>query len=80
MRTRIQRWGNGLALRIPRRIADEAGPTSGTTVDVEVADGKIVVVPRPVSTFTLEDLLAQVSEQNRHDAADTDPAVGREVW
>lgn len=80
MRTRVQRWGNSLALRIPRSVVEETGLTTGTTVDVEVADGKIVVVPRLVSARTLEDLLAQVTEENRHDSVDTGPAVGCEAW
>ena len=45
MKTRVQKWGNSLALRIPKSFADEAGLQKETSVEISLADGKIVVTP-----------------------------------
>lgn len=80
MRTRIQRWGNSLALRIPKPFAAEAGLEQQSEVDVSVVDGALVVKLCPEATYSLEDLLSQVTEENRHGEFDSGPPVGREVW
>jgi len=80
MRTRVQRWGNSLALRIPKPFAAEVGLEPGSPVEVSLVDGKLVVAPIVEPVPTLEDLLARVTEDNLHREVDTGPAVGHEVW
>ena len=78
MRTHVQKWGNSLALRIPRGVVAEAGLAEGAPVELTVEGGRLVVVPalRP----TLNALLADVTEDNLHAVVDTGPAVGDEAW
>jgi len=45
MRIRVQKWGNSLALRIPKPFAEEAQVKQGTAVDLSLADGKLVATP-----------------------------------
>ena len=80
MRTRVQRWGNSLALRIPKPFAAEVGLEAESPVEVSLVDGKLVVAPVVEPAPTLEDLLARVTEDNLHREVDTGPAVGNEVW
>ena len=80
MRVRIQKWGNSLALRIPRAFADEAHLAQNTAVEVSVVEGKLVVTPVAQPVFELEDLLAKVTEQNLHGEVDAGPATGNEEW
>ena len=80
MKTRIQKWGNSLALRIPKSFARELGFDRDVTVDVSLEDGKLVVVPVTESPITLERLLEQITEDNIHREVDTGSAVGEEVW
>ncbi len=80
MRTRVQKWGNSLALRIPKSFATEVRLVEDSVVDVSLADGRIVVSPVPDADVTLADLLAGVTAQNLHHEIDTGPAVGMEVW
>ena len=80
MWTRVQKWGNSLALRIPRSFAAEARLEQGTPVEVSLVEGKLVVTPLTNPAFTLEQLLAGVTEENLHRAVDTGPAIGHEVW
>jgi antitoxin MazE len=80
MRTRVKKWGNSLALRIPKSFATEVGLDFDTPVDVSLVDGKLIVVPAIEPALTLEYLLAQVTEDNLHREIDTGPAMGNEAW
>lgn len=80
MKTRIQKWGNSLALRIPRSFADKVGLEYDAPVDVSLVDGKLVVIPVGEPMLTLEGLLAQVTEDNLHREVDTGQAMGKEAW
>ncbi len=80
MRTRIQKWGNSLALRIPKSFAAEAHLAQDSVVEVSLISGKLVVAPVAESVLTLEQLLAGVTEENLHREVDTGPATGNEVW
>jgi antitoxin MazE len=78
--TRVQKWGNSLALRIPKPFAAEVGLESDSFVELTLVDGKLVITPITKPTLTLEQLLAQVNEHNLHGEVDTGLAVGNEVW
>ena len=80
MKTRIQKWGNSLALRIPKSFAREVGMDNETTVEMSLVDGKLVVSPVVKPKPSLEDLLALVTDENLHGEVDTGPAVGDEAW
>jgi antitoxin MazE len=80
MKTRVQKWGNSLALRIPKSFAAEVGLDTNSSVEMSLKDGKLVVVSSEKPKFTLRQLLAQVTEKNLHHEIDTGPAVGGEVW
>lgn len=80
MRTRIQKWGNSLAVRIPKTYADESGLSEESEVELSLSEGKLVVTPVERQRFNLEDLLAQITDENRHGEVDMGRPVGREVW
>ncbi len=80
MRSKIQQWGNSLALRIPKPFAEEAGLSRHSAVELSVVDGKLLVFSVKEPQPTLEELLAEVSDDNLHSEIDTGPAVGREIW
>ena len=80
MRVRVQKWGNGLALRIPKPFAQDAEVKEGTVLDLSVSDRKLVITPLRKRKFTLKQLLSKVSKRNLHDEVDFGPPVGREVW
>ena len=80
MKTRVQKWGNSLALRIPKSFADEVGLQKETSVEVSLVDGKIVITRLTEPKLTLEQLLSKVTKDNLHDEIDTGPAVGNETW
>jgi antitoxin MazE len=80
MKVRIQKWGNSLALRIPKAFATETGIEAGAEVEVSLDDGKLVVQPAARPAFTLDGLLAGVTRKNRHAEITTGRAVGKEAW
>jgi antitoxin MazE len=79
MKTRIKKWGNSLALRIPRALASEARLEEGTPVDLALVGGKVVIRPALPEPPTLEELLKGVTNENLHGEWNTGPGVGREV-
>jgi antitoxin MazE len=80
MRTKIQRWGHSLAVRIPKPFAVEAKLDDQTEVDLTVANGKIIVAPVRKPIQHLKILLSRVNKRNLHAEVDTGPAVGKETW
>ena len=79
MQTRIQKWGNSLAIRIPKPFALEVGLEQNSLVAVSISEGKLVLEPvKPV--YSLEELLAQVTQDNLHQEIETGSAVGSEAW
>ena len=80
MRTRVQKWGNSLALRIPKSFASEVGFQKETPVEVSLADGKLVITRVAKPKPTLKQLLAKVTKENLHHEVDTGPATGNERW
>jgi len=80
MVNKVRRWGNSLAVRIPKPLAEDLGLDVDSQVDVSVVEGTLRLVPIHPKNRKLDDLLAAVTEENLHDAADWGGPVGKEVW
>jgi len=80
MRSRIQKWGNSLALRIPKSFADEMGLEKNSSVELMLKEGMLVVSPAAEQRSSLEELLAGVTEENIHHEWEISSAEGEEIW
>jgi antitoxin MazE len=84
VKTEFLKWGNSLALRIPKAFAQEIGATVGKAANMEVRDGKLVVgivkPKRRQRRYTLEQLVGRITPENRHRELEWGPPVGNEVW
>ena len=80
MKVQVQKWGNSLALRIPKSFAVESSIEQGTLVDVSVIEGKLVVAPLTDKEYSLKELLDGVTKRNIHAEIETGPSVGKESW
>jgi antitoxin MazE len=80
MKTRVQKWGNSLALRIPKTFAVEAGLSADSVVELSLVKGSLIVRPITPQPLTLDELLRGVTDENLHGEWETGPAVGKEVW
>ncbi|MBI5165006.1 MAG: AbrB/MazE/SpoVT family DNA-binding domain-containing protein [Magnetospirillum sp.] len=80
MQVQFSRWGNSLAIRIPAPFAKEIGAVDGGAAEMRVEQGHIVIVPNPVASPTLDDLVGGITDDNRHSEADFALSVGNEAW
>ena len=80
MKTRIQKWGNSLAVRIPKPFAEEANLSEDGTVEMTVRNGKLMVVAVEEPEETLDELVARITPENRHGETQTGKPVGNESW
>lgn len=79
MKTKVQRWGNSLAVRIPKTFAEEVGLKDDSSIEMRLVKGGLLLEPSPVWAPTLDELLDGVTESNLHDEVDTGPAQGSEA-
>ena len=79
MKTKIRKWGNSLALRIPKAIAEDSHLSIGSTVDLSVQSNALVVKSID-EKYTLGDLVLKINDKNIHDETDTGEPIGQEVW
>ena len=78
MRTNLARWGNSLAVRLPRDVTEELHLTEGTPVEIEIKSGAVTLRPaRP--RYRLEDLLRGVTPRAMRDAWSWGRDRGREA-
>jgi antitoxin MazE len=80
VQVQVQKWGNSLALRIPKAFALEAGIDEHASVDLTIQDGKLVIGRVVSPPLDLDTLLAGVTDENLHGEIDTGLSVGREEW
>ena len=80
MRTKVQKWGNSLAVRIPKAFALEVGLDQDGEVELTVQSGRLVLAPPLRPSYNLDELLAGVKPSNLHKEVDWGPPVGKEVW
>jgi len=80
MKTKVQKWGNSLAVRIPKTFAEEVGLKDDSPIEMRLVEGGLLLEPSAEWTPTLDEMLAGVTESNLHDEVDTGAARGSEVW
>jgi antitoxin MazE len=80
MKTSVRRWGNSLAIRIPRAFANEILLEEGSAVDLQVKSGNLMIRPAPRNRAKLHSLLAQIRESNQHSETDWGLRKGHEIW
>ena len=79
MKTKVARWGNSLALRIPRKIASSHQLDEGSDIEIIEDQGDIRI--RPVARkVSLDDLLKGITDENLHGEIDTGTVQGKESW
>ena len=79
MVTSVQRWGNSLAIRIPKAFAAQAQLSENTDVDISLEGDKIVVTPAR-RTWSLRELVGDITPANRHREIQWGDRAGKENW
>lgn len=73
----IKKWGNSLAVRLPAAVMEAAQLALDQAVDVRAENGRVIIEP-VARSYSLDDLLAGITAQNRHDEYDFGVAQGKE--
>ncbi|MFT5037205.1 MAG: antitoxin MazE [Candidatus Azotimanducaceae bacterium] len=79
MKTKIQKWGNSLGVRLPKNITEQKSLREGAGVSVLLKNNQIVIEPVE-EDVSLESLLSMVSEDNVHEEIEWSDVRGNEVW
>lgn len=84
MKVEFLKWGNSLALRVPKAFAEEIGASVGKAANMEVRDGKLIVElakpKRRKRRYRLDQLVIGIRPENRHSELEWGPPVGNEAW
>jgi antitoxin MazE len=80
MKVRIKKWGNSASIRVPSALMDAADLSIDQEVDLREENGFLVVDPLRIPHYDLDDLLADITEDDLHPETSTGHAVGNEVW
>lgn len=77
MKAALSKWGNSLAVRIPKALADSARLREGDAVELEsLRSGEVLIRRRK----NLNQLVNAITPENRHAATDWGPPTGKEIW
>lgn len=79
MKAVFSKWGNSLAVRIPNAFAQDLGVTAGRAAEVTVEQGRLVVIPVAMPVYDLDQLVAGITDENRHGEIQGTVAVGNEI-
>ncbi len=78
MTVSMKKWGNSLALRVPRDVANTLHLKQDDLLELEIKEGALILRPRP--NDRLESLVAGITEENRHHEVETGEPLGHEAW
>ena len=79
MQARIQRWGNSLALRLPKSVAQQIDVSEGDGVELQVSRGGLLVRPAR-RKYLLSELVEGITKANRHNESDWGNRAVEEAW
>lgn len=75
----VAKWGNSLAIRIPKNIAEKINLKEGSAISIDATDKNIVITPQK-PRYTLEQLLTGATSEDFDGEYDWGEPVGEEVW
>ena len=78
-KAQLVKWGNSHAVRIPKKVLEQAEIHEGDELEIRVEEGRIALEPA-TRKLTLRDLVARITPRNLHGEQDWGKPVGREVW
>jgi antitoxin MazE len=76
---RFTLWNGSLALRVPDELARQIHASDGAEFDVKIEGGKMVLTPLESHRYTLDELLAGMTEENIHGEISTGRPIGNEA-
>jgi antitoxin MazE len=74
----LRKWGNSLAIRIPKDIANTLSIGDNSIMELVIVDGALLLKPR--KSTRLENLVSKIDSSNLHSEISTGRSVGNEEW
>ncbi len=78
--TKVKKWGNSLAIRIPQAVVQDLGLSSESQVQLTSNGKSVTLTPKVKKKLSLDDLLEGVTPENIHQEVDWGSSVGKEIW
>ncbi|WP_457607439.1 AbrB/MazE/SpoVT family DNA-binding domain-containing protein [Nitratifractor sp.] len=78
MTVALKKWGNSLAVRIPKDIVKTLDLQNDSMLEMSVVDGALVI--KPQKRNRLEELVARIDEKNLHEEIPVGESIGNEAW
>jgi antitoxin component of MazEF toxin-antitoxin module len=80
-RIKIQKIGNDLGINIPTVVANGLSLREGLYVNVQKNGNRIIIEPTKTSaSYSLTDMLSEITENNIHQSVETGMPTGNEIW
>lgn len=76
----LQKWGNSVALRIPKAALQKANLREGLRVTVEVDRNRIILEEDTSRRSSLSELVMAITTDNRHEEMWNGEPQGKELW
>ncbi len=79
MKTQVAKWGNSMAVRIPKNVAEAAKLCPGDNLKLSVEGSGVVRIRKKKETSKLRDLVREITAANLHTETDWGAAEGKEL-
>jgi len=79
MQAQVLKWGNSLAVRIPKAVAEDARFEVGDALEIAVGGDGIVQLHRVGAMPTLAQMVSQITPENRYAEVSAGAEMGREI-
>lgn len=79
MQAQVLKWGNSLAVRIPKPVAEDAHFQVGDPLEIAVGADGVVQLHRVGDVPTLAELVARITPDNRYSEVSVGAEIGREA-
>lgn len=76
----MSKWGNSLAVRIPKEVAEKANLREGDSLILEVESQGTIALKAEDAIPTLKQLVSKITKDNVHSEVDWGAPVGNEQW
>jgi len=82
MTTKLQKWGNSYAVRIPKNFIQDLVLSGGSEIEIKYHNKSLVITPKKQKQYALKDLIKRITPKNRHKVVFDGQDVGKEktIW
>jgi antitoxin MazE len=80
MITQLKKWGNSLAIRLPQNLLSQVNIQENEDIEIRVEDNTIILSAVSKHKYQLDELLAQITPENKQELIDFGKPIGKEIW